>query len=135
MQLNRLLVVDNSLVSVWVYPGRRMIHHHMKAYCHGDAFREALTRGVEAMEQHGATRWLSDDRLNGGVPPDDVHWANTVWLPRSKAAGWTHWGIVQPDKIIGRIHLTRISALYTEHGIVARFFTDPDEAMGWLDAA
>ena len=54
--MNKISVVDNALISVWVYPERGMIHHMMKSYCHGDDFRKALIKGVEAMEHYKATK-------------------------------------------------------------------------------
>jgi hypothetical protein len=131
--MNRILVVENGLLTLWVYPEKGLIHHQMKAYCHGDDFREGLTRGVEAMNQHRATKWLSDDRAHGPLPPDEEEWSNAVWFPRAKAAGWKHWAIVKPATIIGQVFMDRLARMYAEHGIRARMFADPDEAMRWLD--
>jgi hypothetical protein len=107
----------------------------MKAFCFGDGFRDGLTRGVEAMERYGATKWLSDDRANSALTPDDIAWAADVWFPRAKAAGWKHWGIVRPLKVLGQTNLARVVELYAPHGIVARMFAEPDEAMQWLESA
>jgi hypothetical protein len=134
MDASRVCVLDTNLISVWVYPARRMIHHQMKAFCFGADFRAALTRGAEAMEQHGATKWLSDDRLNSALPPDDEQWGYEVWFPRARAAGWRHWAIVQPAKLLGRSSIGRISKQYVDAGVNMRMFGDPDEAMRWLDA-
>ncbi|HWO17501.1 MAG TPA: hypothetical protein VNO30_01955 [Kofleriaceae bacterium] len=132
--MNRIPVVDNSLISVWVYPEQRLIHHQMKRFCFGNDFREALTRGVEAMQQYGATKWLSDDRANSALPPDDGQWGTEVWFPRAKAAGWKHWAIVQPRKILGQTNMDRFARQFGDQGINARMFTDPDEALRWLEA-
>lgn len=133
MQAQTLL--DTEVISMWIYPERKMIHHVMKAYCFGAEFRGALMIGVAAMEHHGATKWLSDDRANSAVPPDDEEWGMQVWLPRARAAGWRHWAIVQPGKIIGQVNLARRVKQISELGINARMFADPDEAMRWLEAA
>jgi hypothetical protein len=131
--MNRIMVVDNSLIIVWAYPEKGLIHHRMKAYCHGDEFREGLARGVEAMAQYRATKWLSDNRVHAALTPEDEAWAVSVWFPQAKAAGWKRWAIVKPTKLIGQIHLDRMARMYGEHGIEARMFGDPDEAMAWLD--
>jgi hypothetical protein len=110
-----------------------MIHHRMKAYCHGAAFREALTKGLEAMERYRATKWLSDDRANGALLNEDSEWAIKVWSPRAMAAGWKHWAVVQPAQVIGQINLRKFIKGYADIGINARMFSDPDEAMKWLD--
>jgi hypothetical protein len=133
--MNRILVVDNALITVWAYPDRGIIHHMMKGYCFGAEFREGLTGGVEAMERYRATKWLSDNRANGALPPDDEAWGVGVWFPRALAAGWKHWGIVQPEKVIGQINMARFVSRYGEFGISARMFSDPDEALRWLDDA
>ena len=44
--MSKLLVGENPMMVVWVYPERRMIHHVMKTYCHGPDFREALSKGA-----------------------------------------------------------------------------------------
>jgi len=131
---DQILLLDTSLISVWVYPRRQMIHHHMKQFCFGDDFRAALLKGVEAMEQHQATKWLSDDRANGAIVPEDAAWAVEHWFPRARAAGWKHWAVVQPLKIIGQINMERFSKDYGRQGVNARLFSDPDAAMRWLDA-
>lgn len=131
--MNRILVADNDLITVWVYPDRKMMHHHMKTYCHGEPLREAMMKGVEALEHYRATKWLADDRANGALVPEDVEWANKVWFPRTKAGGWKHWSIVQPQKIIGQVNMARFVKLYAELGINARMFDDPVEAEQWLD--
>ncbi len=133
--MHRISLVDNDLISVWIYPERKMIHHCMKTYCFGPEFRIALTRGVEAMEEHRATKWLSDNRATGALPPDDVAWGTQVWFPRAKAAGWRHWSVVQPVKLIGQVNMERFIKTYGEQGIDARMFSDPDEAFAWLDQA
>ncbi|HEX7840550.1 MAG TPA: hypothetical protein VF469_23890 [Kofleriaceae bacterium] len=132
---HKISILENDVISLWFYPGRQMIHHQMKTYCYADRFREALNKGVEAMERYRATRWLSDDRANGALPVEDTDWAEQVWLPKAKAAGWRHWSIVQPERVIGQINLARIAKKYAQLGINTRMFSDPDEAFKWLEAA
>ncbi len=129
----RLLLVENDLISVWIYPEKKLVHHLMKAYCFGVDFREGLTRGVDAMERHGATKWLSDDRANGALPPEDLAWTKRVWRSRALAAGLKRWAIVQPAKLIGQVNLSRVVKQYADLGVEVRMFGDPDEAMKWLD--
>jgi hypothetical protein len=129
----RIALVDNKLVAVWVYPERGIVHHAMKAFCHGADFREALSQGAEAMLQHRATKWLSDDRLNGALPEEDERWATHHWFPRVREAGWKHWAIVQPQKLIGQMNMERFRKMYEDLGINARMFSDAEEAFVWLD--
>jgi len=130
--MDEIQIVDNSLISVWVYPQRRIIHHRMKMFCYGDDLRQALQQGAEAMEQHGAIKWLSDDRVNGALVPDDQVWIREHWLPRVTAAGWKHWAIVQPAKILGQSYIQRVVRETIPPSVNSRMFTDPDLAMRWL---
>jgi hypothetical protein len=130
----RIVVVENKQITVWVYPDRGIVHHAMKGFCHGPEFREALSRGAEALATHRATKWLSDDRLNSALPRDDEEWAIANWFPQSRAAGWRHWAIVQPQKIVGQMNMERFRKMYADLGINAQMFSDPDEAFRWLDS-
>lgn len=132
---DRISVVANDVISLWVYPRRKIIHHVMAAYCHGDRFRDALSRGTEAMLRHQATKWLSDDRANGALLAEDGRWAMTIWFPRARAAGLQHWSVVQPAKIIGQMNMTRFVRGSAMQGVNTRMFSDPDEAFTWLDIA
>jgi hypothetical protein len=134
MDASRVCVLDTTLIAVWVYPTRRMIHHEMKAFCFGADFRAALTRGAEAMEQHRAIKWLSDDRANGALVPEDEQWGYDVWFPRAIAAGWQPWAVVRPAQLLGQASLGRVSKQYVDAGINVQMFGDPAEAMRWLDA-
>ena len=83
-------------MQVWCYPRKRIIHHQMRGPVLGRVFREALTAGVLAMNTHWCSKWLSDDRLNGALLPDDLKWAEEVWFPSAASAGWKYWALVMP---------------------------------------
>jgi hypothetical protein len=135
MDMDKILVADNSLISVWAYPERKLIHSRQKMYSHGDDFRDALNKGTDAMELYKATKWLSDTSVHGGLPPEDEAWVTQTWFPRTKAAGWRHWAVVKPTKIIGQLNLSRFIKTFADLGINACMFSDPVEAMKWLDDA
>jgi hypothetical protein len=131
--MNKVVVVDNALITVWVHPEQKLISHLMKAYCFGPEFREGLTKGTDAMKQYKATKWLSDDRNGGPIPKEDEDWAHSTWLPRTIAVGWKHWAMVMPAKVIGQIKIGRIMKQYAELGLNTRMFSEPDEAIRWLE--
>ena len=133
--MNKIVLLDTPMSTVWVYPERKIIHHYKKAYCYGAELRDSLTKGVDAMVRHKATKWLSDNRASSVVPKDDEEWAGTVWFPRVKGAGWTHWAIVQSATVIGQLNSQRYVKALIDHGINARMFSDPVLALTWLDEA
>jgi hypothetical protein len=104
----------------------------MHGHCFGQALRMALYAGTAGMRAHGATGWLSDDRANGPLAPDEETWAANEWFPETKQAGWLTWALVKPESAIGQLSVNRFVKLYESLGISAQFFTDPAAALGWL---
>lgn len=130
--MNGLKIHEGERVRVWCSPALRLVHHEVLAHCHGEHFRTALTLGTDALIEHGCTRWLSDDRRNGPLSPEDAEWAKTVWFPRTRDAGWTHWAVVKPRSVISQLNVQQFIDLYGKQGITVRVFEDPDEALSWL---
>ena len=131
--MNKISVYEHERMSVWCYPERKLIHHQMHKPCAGQPFRDALLAGLKAMTEHKATRWLSDDRQHTALAPEDEDWAQDVWFPQARAAGWKHWAVIRPMSAVGNLSSARFRKWYAEHGINARLFTDVDEAHRWLD--
>jgi hypothetical protein len=117
-----------------VLPGQKIVHHQFHKFLHGQAFREALNEGVKTLKQYGATKWLSDDRKNSALPKNDLEWAHTDWFPRTQAAGWKYWALVQPENVIGQLNMQREVKINTERGVITKVFSDPEEAMAWLES-
>lgn len=93
------VLYDSDQISVWYYPEKKIIHHKMHKFVHGQPFRDALMAGARAMEEYKADKWLSDDTNNPVLSPEDVEWGDKNWQPRVIAAGWKYWAIVQPEHI------------------------------------
>ena len=84
--------------------------------------------------KHKARKWLSDDRGNGAVRPEDEEWVQKNWLPKVVAAGWKYWAIVPPQKVVGQMNIKRLVAAFAEVGVTAQVFSDPTAALEWLRA-
>jgi hypothetical protein len=130
---DRLTVHETELITVWCYPTKRIIHHQMHKPIYGHALHEALLKGIDAMRQHRGSKWLSDDRANGALPPEDLEWGDKIWFPMTVKAGWKFWALVQPEKVIGQMNMRRFVKLYGDRGVTVQVFSDPDEAMAWLE--
>jgi len=65
---------------------------------------------------------------------EDTAWAENDWFPRVLAAGWEYWAIVLPDNIVGQMNMKTFIDDYAAAGITVRVFTDPAEALEWLEA-
>jgi hypothetical protein len=127
------VLIDNATVSLRYHPMKRIVHHEFKQFVRSEPFREVLEKGLEAFQTYGACKWLSDDRRNTAITPADAEWATRNWAPRVMAAGWKYWAVVMPENVIGQMNMKRWIQTYAEQGVTARAFTDPDEAMEWLE--
>jgi hypothetical protein len=128
------VIIDSDAVSLRYHPRSKIVHHEIRRFVHGEDFREILEKGLAVLKQHMASKWLSDDRGNGPLKPADADWALNDWAPRVMAAGWKFWAVVMPEKVLGQMNMKRWIQTYAEQGVTARAFSDPDEAMTWLES-
>ena len=115
------------------HPFSKIVHHEFRRFVHGDEFRHVLEQGLLLLQQHQAYKWLSDDRGNGPLKPADAEWSQQSWSPRAMAAGWKYWAVVMPKKVLGQMNMTRWIEGSAAVGRIAQGFTEPAEALRWLE--
>ena len=130
----RQLIHENEHVTLWYYPGLKIVHHQMMQALSSEEFRELLTKGTDTMERFAAIKWLSDDRGNTLLRPQDEEWAQKEWLPRVLRAGFKFWAIVLPNAAIGKLNMQRLATLHEKFGIISHVETMPNPAFEWLKA-
>ena len=130
-----ITIIDDEKRSLHYHPDSKVIHHTMKAPVSGREFRDLLTLGAECMERNRATKWLSDDRKNGPLGPDDSTWGETIWRPRVLRAGFKFWAIVVPANAVGSLQMRRFANEYREQGVLVEIFGDLEPVWGWLKSA
>ena len=130
--MSPITIYESDQVTVWYHPDEKIIHHQMHQYTHGEDFRKALMAGMEAMKQNSAQKWLSDDRNNPVLHPEDQHWATDVWQPLVITAGWKYWAIVQPLHSLAKLRMHNLAEEYAALGVTVELFSDPDKALAWL---
>lgn len=128
-----ITIFEDEQISLWYYPETKIIHHQMHEYTHGRSFRTALMAGADAMKKYQAQKWLSDDRNNPVLRPDDQQWGIDVWTPKIIAAGWKYWAIVQPEYMAAKLRMGKLAEMYSKLGVTVEFFSAPEEAMAWLE--
>jgi hypothetical protein len=85
------------------------------------------------LQDHGAQKWLSDDRNNSILSADDSAWSQEYWLPRALQAGWKYWAMLPPIRTRAHLNTTRLVEFVEEmSGVNVKIFTDPDTARQWL---
>jgi hypothetical protein len=127
-------LLENDHLVLWYYPELKIVHHEMIATPASSEFRELLCKGAETLERFGAIKWMSDDRGNTLLRPDDEEWADSEWLPRVLKAGFKFWAIVLPAGAIGKLNMRRLAAQHASRGIVSRIESLPRPAFEWLKA-
>ncbi|HEX2907285.1 MAG TPA: hypothetical protein VHO69_10525 [Phototrophicaceae bacterium] len=125
--------IDNEYATLRYYPDKKIIHHTFHKPISGPEFRQVLNRGIEIMRENEAHKWLSDDRGNMALPPDDTEWSKTDWFPRAREAGWKFWALVVPQDLFARINLKDFVDTYYRQGLRIMVFTEPASAMNWLE--
>lgn len=131
--MSKITLIDTPTATLWYHPDKKIVHHKIHKFLYGEELRRLLTAGADLIKQHGATKWLSDDRENTVVSHEDSDWAENEWRPPTIAAGWKYWAIVRPKKVLGQIGMDRIAKDMAAQGLTIRFFEEPEEAITWLD--
>jgi hypothetical protein len=127
-----ILVLDNDLISLWCYRNKQMIHHVVHRPVGGLPLRHALKQGTEALKANQSVRWLSDERANAALTPDDMNHLPDVWFPETQKAGWKYWAIVLPERAADQLSFKLLAKTFSERGLIVETFTEPDPAMQWL---
>lgn len=127
-------VFDKEYASLYYYPEPKIVHHVFHKFIYGEDFRQVLEKGLEIFQQHGAKKWLSDDRKNSALPTVDLTWGLEVWAPQVFKAGWKYWAILMPDKVAGQMSMNRIMKNYIDQGLNMQVLSETDEALKWLES-
>jgi hypothetical protein len=127
-----LTIIDNPFVTLWFHPEIGVVHHQIHQFISGSMFREFLLAGTDVLIKNKATKWLSDDRANAVLRPEDVDWSHHHWFPKTALAGWKYWAIVRPEKTVGQVTMKGLADEYGKYGITSKSFANPDDAMLWL---
>jgi hypothetical protein len=130
---SRNTLIENEYAHLWYYPEERIIHHKFLQPVADEAFQTVLKTGLRLMKEHGAQKWLSDDRNNSILSAEDSAWSQDFWLPRAYKAGWKHWAVLPPAKARGQINMKRLMEYVgKQRRINIQIFSDPDQAWQWL---
>lgn len=125
-------IVDNKNFTLRYYSKEKIIHHQFHDYVYGSKLHEYLFLGVELMKKYGAQKWLSDDRENPILSPEDVQYGKEIWTPAAKAAGWKYWALILPEAMIGKLSMQQYLDYNRKNGIIVELFHDPEPALQWL---
>lgn len=129
----RITILENDYVSLYFHTDKKIVHHIYKPPIGGEHLKHALNTGVKLLKEYNAVKWLSDNRAIDATTEEETHWINTTWLPNAMDAGWQYWALVVPGTIKARMNMNEFVTAFYEEGVRVMVFTDPDEAMYWLE--
>lgn len=127
-------IIEDESVGLWYHPEMGIVHHQIRKYLVRGGFRKLLSASAELVETQRASKYLSDDRSNVVVDPEDTAWAETDWYPRVRKAGLKHWAIVVPSTIVGTVQARAIVEGRRRSGLDVEAFESVDAAMAWLQS-
>jgi hypothetical protein len=130
--MSDITVCSNDYATLVYHSDQKIVHHTFHRVISGEEFRKILNMGCEIFREHGASKWLSDDRNNSALSPEDTEWSINDWFPRVKQAGWKYWALVVPPDVLAQLNLKEFVDLYWEKGLRIMVFTEPEAAMEWL---
>ncbi|MBA3867734.1 MAG: hypothetical protein H0X30_01120 [Anaerolineae bacterium] len=128
-----ITILSNEYATLVYNEDKKIVHHTFLKPIGGQEFRDVLLAGVDCLKKYQATKWLSDDRENSALSPEDGKWATQEWAKLVTAAGWKTWALVVPHDILGRLNLIEFVNLHSRRGVRVNVFTDPEQAITWLD--
>ena len=126
-------VLQTPNVSLYYHQSSRIVHHEIRRFITGQDFRDLLTAGSDLLRKNAARKWLSDDRGQWVLAKEDLDWSEAHWAPQTAKAGWKYWAIVRAEKVLAKVAMETLVAKYAKLGVKAQFFTNPNDALAWLE--
>ncbi len=130
--MSKIEIFKNDQMTVYFNQEDKIIHHVCHKQLLGQPFRDALLAATVAFIKYKAVKWLSDDRMNRMLTPDDQKWSSEVWQPKILQAGWKYWGLVMPKEALGQMRMSIMAQTYLKLGVTVKTFNDPSKAFIWL---
>lgn len=131
--MSQVIIFDSECISVVYLEDRGIIAHTIHQPVSGQIFRDALLAGSAAMAHYGACKWLSDDRNNGPLSPEDTAWAAENWYAPTIEQGWKYWANIVPQELKAAGSLVPVIEDLYRYGLKTVLFTSVEEATHWLD--
>jgi hypothetical protein len=132
--MSAVTVIDDEYMGLWYRPETGIVHHQIKGYLLPGGFRKLLSASAELLETHRAAKYVSDDRSNVVVDPEDIKWADENWYPRVTKAGLKHWALVLPSTVVGTLQAKSILETRRRQGLDVEGFGRLEDALAWLQS-
>ena len=126
------LYCDEAYVTIRWSPDDQCIHVDWRAWATTEEIRTALERGLKALREHHATRWLADCLRRRVIQEDAQEWLDQSWLPRARSLGLRRLAVVLPRSEVSKGAVEDLVAKYAAADVETRKFATVEEARSWL---
>jgi hypothetical protein len=109
-----------------------MVMVEWEGWANSAEFAAKLEAGVQALKDHGGSRWLADCRRQRVLSPADQDRADREWLPRALAGGLKQFAVVLPESGLAGMNIKdRLKGVPGTRLEVA-YFATIEQAKEWL---
>jgi hypothetical protein len=113
--------------------GHQCVHSEWKAFANTKEYRAGLMKGLEAIRENHALRYLTDTRKTRVIVREDQEWMKETWVPLAAAAGLKRIAVVTAAAGLGKVTVEEIITMVDNQGLEARSFGSMTAARGWLE--
>ena|SRR6266849_4267375 len=108
------------------------VHSEWKAFANSKEYRAALMKGLEAIRENHATRYLTDTRKTRVIVHEDQAWVTDTWTPLATAAGLKRVAVVLADAGLGKVTVEETVHMVDRPDLEVRTFDSVAAAQRWL---
>ncbi|MBT30681.1 MAG: hypothetical protein CMO01_13560 [Thalassobius sp.] len=101
-----------------------------KKFQNEEVYKMMFTKGIEHLQELGATGWLSDIRKEGVVGPATSTWLQTEIIPKAIAFGLSKIAVVMDKDVFKDFYVKGIEK--TVGTCTMKYFDSTEEANKWL---
>ena len=131
--MSEIMLVNNEYITMKYLVDIEVIYHTIHRPMSDQPLRDALLKGFNALRIYGVCKWVSDDRKNGPMTPEDREWGMVNLNQRAMEAGWKYWALVAPSEVVAAGSLFPTMTALQELGLRMAVFSDLEEAFAWIE--
>jgi hypothetical protein len=113
-------------------PTLQAVHTEAQSWADPSEMAAVLEAGLQALTEHGGSRWLADGRSMKVVKQSDQDWIVQEFFPRALAAGLKRIALVIPESGLAMTTLDQLVHRLPASNLEVAFFPTVDEARSWL---
>lgn len=121
-----------NFIEINYNPDKKRIESNWLGYQNYDSVKKGCMIMLDLLAKNNCTKVLNDNTYVIGNWSEAVDWGSDYWFPAMQAAGLKHFAWIYSPSAFSRMSAQKsIDVILGQ--ITARFFTEKNEAVAWLD--